>query len=240
MDLDTPESAEMAEQVLKKFWQECFYKEVAEQKLSASLKCVIDMLVKQSNGMPAEAKQVELAWKAFDDAQWDFFELMEEEEDEAAAEDMEASYEKLMGKAVAIAKAARKNVEDEEQADLKESTMQFDVIKEKPEVKKSTTEDDVVKEKLVKQDQLRNSTTQVDVIKVRLEEQESAMQVDVIKEKPADSEQTVIKAGEELQKCDGSFPHEPGADVEISKVKEKLAKAEESGEIKADGVESSP
>ena len=152
---------------------------------------------------------------------------------------MEASYEKLMGKAVAIAKAARKNVEDEEQADLKESTMQFDVIKEKSKVKESTTEADVVKEKLVKQDQLRNSTTQVDVVKVRLEEQESAMQVDVIKEKPADAKQTVIKAGEELQKCDGAFPHEPGAVIEVSKVKEKLAKAEESGEIKADGVESS-
>ena len=141
--MNTPESAEMAEQVLKKFWQE-----VAEQKLSASLKCVIDMLVKQSNGMPAEAKQVgltaEQAWKAFDNAHWDFFKLMEE--DEAAAEEMEASYEKLMGKAVAIAKAARKNVvlanfwlrvEEEEQRHLKESTMQFDVIKEKSKVKAS-------------------------------------------------------------------------------------------------------
>ena len=126
MNLNTPESAEMAGHAFKK-------REVAEQKLSASLKCVIDMLVKQSNGMPAEAKQVGLkadqAWKAFDNAHWNFFELMEE--DEAEAEEMEASYEKLMGKAAAIAKDARKNVEEEEQGHLKESTMQFDVIEEK-------------------------------------------------------------------------------------------------------------
>ena len=163
--MNTPESAEMAEQAFKK-------REVAEQKLSASLKCVIDMLVKQSNGMPAETKQVGLkadqAWKAFDNAHWNFFELIEE--DEAAAEEMEASYVELMGKVVAIAKAARKNVEEEKQGHLKESTMQFDVIKEKPEVKECTTDADVVKEKMVKQDQLRNSTTQVDVVKVRLEE----------------------------------------------------------------------
>ena len=143
MNLNTPESAEMAGHAFKK-------QEVAEQKLSASLKCVIDMLVKQSNGLPAEAKQVELAWKTFDDAHWDFSELIEE--DEAAAEEMEASYVKLMGKVVAIAKAARKNVEEEEQGHLKESTMQFDVIKEKSKVKESSMLADVVEEKLVKQD----------------------------------------------------------------------------------------
>ena len=60
MDLDTPESAEMAEQAFKK-------REVAEQRLSASLKCVIDMLVTQdSKGMLAEAGQTAgEAWNTF-------------------------------------------------------------------------------------------------------------------------------------------------------------------------------
>ena len=74
------------------------------------------------------------------------------EEDEAETEEMEASYEKLMGKAAAIAKDTRKNVEEEEQGHLKESTMQFDVIKEKSKVKESSMLADVVEEKLVKQD----------------------------------------------------------------------------------------
>ena len=188
MDLNTPESAEMAEQVLKKFWQR-----VAEQKLSASLKCVIDMLVKQSNGMPAEAKQVELAWKAFDDAQWDFFELMEEEEDEAAAEDMEASYEKLMGKAVAILKAARENVEAEEHGTLVPSVTKAVYTAEQcqllAEVESWGPEE---------QEHLEESTMQDDNAVIK-------------------AEQVLKEAGEELRECDSSFPHEPGASIELSK-----------------------
>ena len=95
MDLNTPESAEMAEQAFKK-------REVAEQKLGASLKCVIDMMVMQdSKGSPTEAGQTAgEAWNTFEDAHWDFLEMMEEEM--AESEEVESSYLVLMNNAIII------------------------------------------------------------------------------------------------------------------------------------------
>ena len=151
MDLNTPESAEMAEQAFEK-------RRVAEQELSASLKCVIDIVAQDSKGMPSEAEQTaDEAWTTFDDAHWDFLELMEEAEAEAkvescyvelmnkaliiscqsrSASELKGLYEEALGSMWTLSDLLRKHFAVVEAERLKESSMLADIIEEKQDGKK--------------------------------------------------------------------------------------------------------